>query len=828
MTDAYLALSLATADTGEGLPSAVKSPEDVEVQENLMVLVVDMFSATRQSLALIHGDSYVASACVRQGWMPSAPSIPTVVITIRVLEVYRVADLRCPRLGIQVFVRTLCDIHGVAPRRWLGTQFSVAFDVYLAIQARVDSHVQLALGRDTPHWRLKNACPCCLYNVEGEPKLKITFIGTQDGNNSLSRFAKREREVVDETAVPGASKEQGDDRVAPGDYYLPREEVDKWAKEGLEELVKTFGSSSTQEEMEAKGGVEEEEGCSERWQNMKEDVTARAYGMYDETGFFPALCRHGFVLIVVDMVKSGKLYKYPLLITAHILNVLGEVGLAYDVRCKHGKTVRAHPALRQLALDKNFRSLVGAFHGHGHNRLCGLRNLMTYVEGVGLEAGEGCEIFFSKSKALASTTRYASRFHRQQSITTYLKHTDTFDTYANLSLLLCNNTMRDLGVESRDVFEMWLAAEKAHLLTLSKEPEEETLEMEYFQKLVNLRDAEERVTAIIGVQIPFIPGEPHTNYAEMAKATQRIETQRRHALELEMRARVAVQDLEISLGVDVHWRPEDENWSRVSAMVRSPRYQRALDHLQGLIISRMFELAKCNMSGTGYKLRKHIAKALQARSKAIKTAIERYNDIAEAMTPPKPSLTWLEVVEYAFLADFDLLREGREDIRGQPWAQPAGRAAMDPHFKLLRADEEIQRLNVEIRCFVTYIVDEEAFLLREEEHLRMEGNEVIAHQVRLVRMERSRFTDMHMSRLVKLSREPGFTGCILPGTSLSRERHTPVMQASSPLCPLRHDAAPPGNDEENAQSDDDEGILAGAFMNIIHITGDDGADTEDT
>jgi hypothetical protein len=50
--------------------------------------------------------------------------------------------------------------------------------------------------------------------------------------------------------------------------------------------------------------------------------------------------------------------------------------------------------------------------------------------------------------------------------------------------------MRDLGVESRDVFEIWLEKEKAHLAKLSKEPVEETLEMEYYQKLVNLRDAE--------------------------------------------------------------------------------------------------------------------------------------------------------------------------------------------------------------------------------------------------------------------------------------------------------------------------------------------------
>jgi hypothetical protein len=125
--------------------------------------------------------------------------------------------------------------------------------------------------------------------------------------------------------------------------------------------------------------------------------------------------------------------KYPLAITAHLLNILGEIATGYDIGCKFGKMVKVHPALKELARDKSFRALVGAFHGHGHNRLCGLDNLMTYVEGVGLEALETCESFFSKSNALASTTRYASRFHRQQAIGTYLKHADAFETYQGLS-----------------------------------------------------------------------------------------------------------------------------------------------------------------------------------------------------------------------------------------------------------------------------------------------------------------------------------------------------------------------------------------------------------
>lgn len=50
--------------------------------------------------------------------------------------------------------------------------------------------------------------------------------------------------------------------------------------------------------------------------------------------------------------------------------------------------------------------------------------------------------------------------------------------------------MRELGVNTRLDFGQWLEKEKAHLRTLSKEPMRETLEMEYYQKLMNLNDIE--------------------------------------------------------------------------------------------------------------------------------------------------------------------------------------------------------------------------------------------------------------------------------------------------------------------------------------------------
>jgi hypothetical protein len=139
------------------------------------------------------------------------------------------------------------DILSQVPfRTYLSTQFSVAFDVYVGTLAIIAKRVAAALGRDTPNWRLKNTCPACLYKLEGEDELSLPVLTTQDGNNSLSRHGQMER-AEDEGCDGGdssatRSRARGDDRKVPGDYYLSRSEVDEWAKEGLEEMMKGHSS----------------------------------------------------------------------------------------------------------------------------------------------------------------------------------------------------------------------------------------------------------------------------------------------------------------------------------------------------------------------------------------------------------------------------------------------------------------------------------------------------------------------------------------------------------------------------------------------------------
>jgi len=47
--------------------------------------------------------------------------------------------------------------------------------------------------------------------------------------------------------------------------------------------------------------------------------------------------------------------------------------------------------------------------------------------------------------------------------------------------------MLDMGISDGGVFAGWLDEERAYLQGLKTEPEEETLQMEYYQKLVNFR-----------------------------------------------------------------------------------------------------------------------------------------------------------------------------------------------------------------------------------------------------------------------------------------------------------------------------------------------------
>ncbi|KAF8143976.1 hypothetical protein K438DRAFT_1922403 [Mycena galopus ATCC 62051] len=730
MVHAYMAWCAAT-----DLSTSNKTTE--RMVESFNITVVDLYESNRTDVELSADGTGVPAALIKQGLIPCSPWDPSVAIATRVLELYRTTHIRCPQLAIQSFVKSLCDLHGVPYRPYLPEQFSIAYDLYLELRRQTDHRVNVALGRDTPGWQLKHTCPVCMYKLEGEEDLIFSMLVTMDGNDSLKR----------EEPVLGPSKEREDSRDGGEDYFLSREEVDKWAKGRVADVLPTDANNP----------------CSDRWKNMINDVTSCMWGIFDETGIFLA--------------------KYPLALCEVFLDAFGlKIGNGYDIGCHFGTTLN-NSELGDKARRNKFRSLVGSFHGHAHNRLCQLSFLATHVDGMGLEDLEGCERYFSRSNGLAKSVRYASKFHRRQDITTFMNQMDDLETYANLSKFLCDNYQQALkilktepalkrwmaqeGIEDYDTFHVWLEEEKEHLLGLNNtlpKKREQTPEMEYVQRLVNLQSSQKRLLVIQNAERAARADDADFNPSPISPVA------RRHAIEQHDRDLELVQDLELKLGVEDRWTSTSLEWMVASDEIRNHKYQEALDEIEKIIVERLLEMTKIHASGTetGYKMRSHIAKSLQARSKSIRKAIDRYNTVALSMDPPMPCLAWDEVVNYCFLAEFDILRDTRDSIRSRPWTRQNYRVAMDSYFKILRAREEIKRLNIEIKRVVTWINDEDLFLRKEEDKYR-ESDPALAVQILRYRLRRARSDTNHMHRFWTLAKLPGFTGSVSPGVSVERK-----------------------------------------------------------
>ncbi|KAJ7867193.1 hypothetical protein B0H14DRAFT_3441890 [Mycena olivaceomarginata] len=156
----------------EGLYVRHGTRRETPVQEVYEIRVVDMFETSTVEVKLKPTENGIAPALVREGLFPCAPWEPSVAIPVRVLEAY--------------------SIQHVAYRPFLCQQFSIAYDLYLDIRRRVDERVMLLLGRDSK-WRMKHACPACMYKLEGEDKLIFDMLTTMDGNDSLKRVLRRSK-----------------------------------------------------------------------------------------------------------------------------------------------------------------------------------------------------------------------------------------------------------------------------------------------------------------------------------------------------------------------------------------------------------------------------------------------------------------------------------------------------------------------------------------------------------------------------------------------------------------------------------------------------------
>ncbi|KAI6016132.1 hypothetical protein BKA83DRAFT_4465493 [Pisolithus microcarpus] len=738
LTQAYLYWSYAWTK-GKSKEYFPKSADDGNSVASWTLHVIDVYhkSATLHTKNMWASDLFITSALMCQGIVPCSPIHPTAAVTIGALELFHITRLCSPHFSIQAFIKTLCDLQG----HYLSRQFSIVFDLYLQIHGRMDSIVLQVLQQDLEDWQLKHTCAACTYKLTDEPGLKFKLLYAMDGNDSLKHVLRcLSDEIADNHPL---SHDLPTSQILTSSHYVSHEYVNKFAMAGSKDPISNICDNNPAQDLDSNP-------CAGHWKNMDDAKTKKIWGVHDETGIFMAVCRHGTCLLIADMVQSGEWAKYLLATVSKLMAAFGDgLGGGYDIGCQF-QTTLATSTLGPQVQDLNHTCLVGAFHGHAHCCLCQLSHLTLYVEGLGLEDLETCKCMFSKSNALASTVRYATAFHQQQAINVYFEHNDTFEIYANLTNFLFDNYKQvmtiihdnkavltnlkcNLSIDDDSIFHRWLEEEKKYLEGISREPLEDMLRVKYWQRL----------------------GKLEASSANM-RVTRQKETLCQHAQENYNKDLLVVQELERKLNVSWCWVPEDKEWQQVGHLVANWEYCHALDTLESLVVAWLFELTKMNRAGTGYKLWKHITKALQTHSAAIKAALECYNKCALAMQPPHQTLQWEQVIEYAFLANFDLLRDTHEDISKHPWAHPT----------MCQAKEEIECLNIKIHQVITYMCDKERFLRTCEEKINS-IHPALAHQVSQCHKLHSQFNASHLKRLHDIALLLGFSGTIYPGESNS-------------------------------------------------------------
>src|SRR6266576_2644527 len=234
-----------------------------------------------------------------------------------------------------------------------------------------------------------------------------------------------------------------------------------------------------------------------------------------------------------------------------------------------------------------------------------------------------------------------------------------------------------------------------------------------------------------------------------------------------------VDDIERLLGITQRWQRSDPKYQEMRQYISNKNFVRIVEELQGLVVSRLMELDRVNLAGTGvypragslcgvsntflgYKLRKHIAQALSRRCTAIRNAINRYNALAPHQTPPRPRLEYSEVVKYCNFSEFEILKHSDHDLLSKDWTLLANRQAANKYFKLERAKEEVQRCNVEVARLQAWVDTDDTEMsgaVAAHEH-----DPPFAAHLKVLQVWRRQANDRIRTRLQQIYRLPGYSG----------------------------------------------------------------------
>ncbi len=164
-------------------------------------------------------------------------------------------------------------------------------------------------------------------------------------------------------------------------------------------------------------------------------------------------------------------------------------------------------------------------------------------------------------------------------------------------------------------------------------------------------------------------------------------------------------------------------------------------------------------------MRNHIAKSLQTRCKTIHRAVNEFNTAAAALESPRPPLDWSQVANYAFVEQFTLLQDTRNDLHSKTWSQPFGREVLKSHRRIARAKEEVDICNLEACRLLTSIRDEDSHFISTLARLS-ESNDPIYGAVEEFATRHRHINKGIKRRINQIPNLPGFSGALQPGIRL--------------------------------------------------------------
>ncbi|KAG1787600.1 uncharacterized protein HD556DRAFT_1448609 [Suillus plorans] len=468
------------------------------------------------------------------------------------------------------------------------------------------------------------------------------------------------------------------------------------------------------------------------------------------------------------MKRSGELVKYGLATVNRLLDVCGaDQAIGHDIACSSRKTI-ATSSIRAKAAELNLQVV--------------LQNHPLYLNGLGLEDLETCEHIFASSNSAAVLIRHASYFHWMQFLDLHFDQWD-MDRYFDLSTFLCNNYVQALQIIKTNTpvleefkqlhnltdadFISWRNEERDYLSEVATEPTSDTITVAYVEQLEKLQYAE----AIYGhlTSVPFLTYTP-ANFTRTSglNATARnnsraFESEHASALhKYELQLNV-VEDFEHRHSIMEWWLLHDPKYVQAIRYSQERQFIHPVEELEGLVVQRLFELSKANLAGTGYKMRKYISKAITQRSAAIRTALEKYNRLAPLQNPPCPVLDYSEIVRYASLGEFSILKHSHHNILTKPWTVSANRKMAAKYFKLVQSHEEIVWLNVEIKRLQSWVEHEDRTMLEAIDSLLADDpDSSLIAELKTLYAKRHHINNNHCKRLQQIYALDRYTGECLP------------------------------------------------------------------